>query len=76
MRNIRLSIGVVALVLLSLVVSAAAQQPAGKSMPAVTLTGSDRVLLLQAEPKSPEAFQRAQLLLRATLRPAPCRWMP
>jgi CHRD domain len=44
MRNIRLSIGVVALMLLSLVVSAAAQQqPAGKSMPAVTLTGDAEV---------------------------------
>jgi hypothetical protein len=43
MRNIRLSIGVVALLLLFLVVSAAAQQPAGKSMPAVTLTGDAEV---------------------------------
>lgn len=43
MRNRRLSTCVVALALLSLVVSAAAQQPAGKSMPAVTLTGDTEV---------------------------------
>ena len=43
MRNRRLSTGVVALTLLSLVVSATAQQPAGKSMPAVTLTGDTEV---------------------------------
>jgi hypothetical protein len=43
MRNIQLSIGVLALVLLSLVASVVAQQPAGTSMPAVTLTGSAEI---------------------------------
>jgi hypothetical protein len=43
MRNIRLSIGVLVLALSSLVLSAAAQTPAGKAMPAVTLTGNAEV---------------------------------
>lgn len=35
-----------------------------QGQPAVTLTGSDRILLLQAEPKAPAAFQQARQLLQ------------
>src|SRR5687768_12435503 len=40
-----------------------------QGQPAVTVGGINRLLLLQAEPKSPQAFQQARLLLQDDAKP-------